>query len=302
MSKNFGVIVKSNKGFFDVYLTSEKEIVVSKTRGVIRHQKIEPLVGDHVELSLEDTKYIITKILPRKNELIRPKVANIDSGIIIVSVMEPEFQHFLLDKYLSVLEYNDIEPIIILSKFDLLYGKEKEYFEKIRAYYEKIGYPVFITEQKELQDVERLHTLITGKTATVMGQTGVGKSTFLNSLSKQKLDLATNEISTALGRGRHTTRIVELYPLLDAWIADTPGFSSFDSAEMEPGDVTFTFVEFPQYRCQFHDCAHQNEKKCGVKDAVANGEIIPERLEHFVEVYQEVKSKYDVMKKRSNKK
>lgn len=285
-----GFIVKSNKGFFEVYLREEQLVVTAKTRGVLRHRNFDPVVGDHVTVSLEDDGYIITAVADRLNELIRPKIANIDYAIVLISVKEPEIQSYLLDKYLSVLAYNEIKPIIILSKTDLLTDTEKQEIATIQAYYEWVGYPVFTTSKGVVNQKEQLFTLLTGKITTVMGQTGVGKSTFLNNLT-ESLALETAEISHALGRGKHTTRIVELYQIGAVWIADTPGFSSFQSNLDDERLVSDTFIEFHQFPCKFQDCAHQAEIKCGVKQAVSDGKILQKRYESFVKLYQEVKAK-----------
>lgn len=286
-----GIITKSNSGFYNIYLEAEKTTIVSKTRGILRHQNIEPVVGDRVVIAKEDEAYVIIEVMERSNELIRPKIANIDYAIIVISVAEPELQDYLLDKYLAVLEFNDIKPVIILSKMDLLAPKNEATIQAVIEYYQKIGYPVFQMFDKKCQNQEALYALLSGKIASVLGQTGVGKSTFLNSISNDKwsLDLDTNEISKALGRGKHTTRIVELFPIEDFWVADTPGFSSFSVAEINATVLSDAFIEFSQYHCKFHNCVHINEKICGVKDAVEAGQIFKQRYDNYRKLYEEIK-------------
>lgn len=284
-----GFIIKSNAGLYDVYLPETDNTLSVKSRGVLRHKNKQPIVGDAVWVEKWEETWIMTEIFERKNELIRPLIANIDTSIIVISAKEPDFQQYLLDKYLALLTFNHIEPIIIFSKYDLLSAAEYQAMQDIRTYYEQLGYPCFHVHDKQLQNTNDLEVLLAGKIATVMGQTGVGKTTLLNSLSKNRWQLQTNEISTALGRGKHTTRIVELFRIKNYWIADTPGFSSFNVFDIHSTTLTTTFVEFAQYPCQFNNCVHINEKKCGVKTAVENGEILSTRYQDYCKIYDEIK-------------
>ena len=241
--------------------------------GKFRYQKISPLVGDMVDFDLE--KRIITKILPRKNELIRPPVANIDEAIILVSCKEPNFSSNLLDKMLVVIEYNNVVPVICFTKYDLL-DSTCEIDETI-SYYKSIGYKVFIND-----DLTNIESILKGKLSVLTGQTGVGKSSLLNSLKKD-LNLATGEISKALGRGRHTTRHVELLEVKGGLVADTPGFSSFDFNGMDKKDIKDNFVEFYQNedKCKYKDCMHLKEDGCYIKELVEKGKIRKTRYENY---------------------
>lgn len=241
--------------------------------GKFRYQKISPLVGDMVDFDLE--KRIITKILPRKNELIRPPVANIDEAIILVSCKEPNFSSNLLDKMLVVIEYNNVVPVICFTKYDLL-DSTCEIDEAI-SYYKSIGYKVFIND-----DLTNIESILKGKLSVLTGQTGVGKSSLLNSLKKD-LNLATGEISKALGRGRHTTRHVELLEVKGGLVADTPGFSSLDFNGMDKKDIKDNFVEFYQNedKCKYKDCMHLKEDGCYIKELVEKGKIRKTRYENY---------------------
>lgn len=241
--------------------------------GKFRYQKISPLVGDMVDFDLE--KRIITKILPRKNELIRPPVANIDEAIILVSCKEPNFSSNLLDKMLVVIEYNNVVPVICFTKYDLL-DSTCEIDEAI-SYYKSIGYKVFIND-----NLTNIESILKGKLSVLTGQTGVGKSSLLNSLKKD-LNLATGKISKALGRGRHTTRHVELLEVKGGLVADTPGFSSLDFNGMDKKDIKDNFVEFYQNedKCKYKDCMHLKEDGCYIKELVEKGKIRKTRYENY---------------------
>lgn len=283
-----GIIVKSNAGLYDVWLAETEQRVQAKSRGVLRHKGQQPVVGDHVVIEV-GTPYSITHILERKNTLIRPLIANVDLGVVVISLVEPTFQHYLLDKYLATLQFHRIQAVIVLSKSDLLQPEQQEIFGQLIQYYQSIGYPVFQTNGTQIDDESGLLKMLSGKVTTVIGQSGVGKSTLLNVLSAQQWALHTNQISKALGRGKHTTRIVELYQLRDFWIADTPGFSSFQITQIPAKKLSQTFCEFAAYQCQFNDCSHINERRCGVKDAVNNLHILQARYENYVKLYQELK-------------
>lgn len=252
--------------------------------GKFRYQKISPLVGDMVDFDLE--KRIITKILPRKNELIRPPIANIDEAIILVSCKEPNFSSNLLDKMLVVIEYNNVVPVICFTKYDLLDSTRE--IDDVISYYKSIGYKVFIND-----DLTNIESLLKGKLSVLTGQTGVGKSSLLNSL-KSDLNLATGEISKALGRGRHTTRHVELLEVAGGLVADTPGFSSLDFNGMDKKDIKDNFVEFYENedKCKYKDCMHLKEDGCYIKELVEKGKIRKTRYENykkFIESIDELK-------------
>lgn len=250
--------------------------------GKFKYLKQTPLVGDFVEIDNENL--VIRKILPRKNELIRPPVCNVDTAVILTSCKEPEFSSNLLDKMLVIIEYNNIKPIICFTKYDLL--SDKKEIDEIISYYKSIGYDVFINDS-----IEDIKSILKGKVSVLTGQTGVGKSSLLNRF-KEDLNLPTGEISKALGRGRHTTRHVELLNVDGAWIADTPGFSSLDFISMSKNDIKDNFVEFynNQDKCKYKDCIHIKEDGCFIKELVKEGKIKESRYENYKKFIESIES------------
>lgn len=245
-----------------------------RARGKFRNEKLTPLVGDIVEFD-EENKYIL-KIHERKNSLERPTISNIDSALIITSVKKPDLSLNLLDKQLVLCLSNKIEPIIVFTKLDLLTKSELKKIKSIMKYYTSIG--IKVTTNKNLYKLKRF---IKNKTLVLTGQTGAGKSSLLNKLDK-KLNLATNEISEALGRGKHTTRHVELFKYKTSYIADTPGFSSLDINNLTKEEIKNTFLEFNKITCPYKDCNHTNEKECLVKEAVKTKKIMKSRYENYI--------------------
>lgn len=243
-------------------------------RGKFRKDKLTPLVGDIVEFDSENN-YILD-IKTRKNYLERPTIANVDSALIITSVKKPDISLNLLDKQLTLAISNNIEPIIVFTKLDLLTKGELKKIKNLMKYYSKIG--IKVATNKNLYKLKRF---IHNKTLVLTGQTGAGKSSLMNKLDKQ-LHLATNEISEALGRGKHTTRHVELFKYKTSFIADTPGFSSLDLSNIDIEKIKNSFYEFNKVECKFKDCKHINEKKCEVKDLVKNKKILKSRYENYV--------------------
>lgn len=267
-----GIIIKNQSN--DYTVRTKNGIYVCKPRGKFRQDGITPLVGDTVVI--DDINNYILEIKPRKNSLIRPSIANVDIALIATSVKEPNFDSNLLDKLLTIIEYNNITPIICLTKLDLLNGEEKE-IQNIITYYKKAGYEV--VENTNTKEIKRI---IKGKTVVLAGQSGAGKSSLLNRLDKN-LDLQTNEISKALGRGKHTTRCVTLYEIEDALVADTPGFSSVDFRGMTNLDIRDNMKEMFDNleNCKYRDCMHIKEDDCEIKRLVANGEILLSRYENY---------------------
>lgn len=241
--------------------------------GKFKYLKISPLVGDVV--LIDEKNNIIKSIMPRKNELVRPPIANVDQAIILVSCREPNFSSNLLDKMLVVIEYNNIKPIICFTKYDLL--DDTSEIDEIINYYRTIGYTVYIN--KEINDIK---TILKDKISVLTGQTGVGKSSLLNSL-KNDLNLATGEISKALGRGKHTTRHIELLDIDGGLVADTPGFSSLDFIGMDKKDIKDNFIEFykNEDKCKYQDCLHIKEDGCYIKKLVSEGKIRNTRYENY---------------------
>ncbi len=266
-----GQIVKIISDNFTV--NSNGQIYECKCRGKFRNDKVIPLVGDFVVFNAEEK--VIQEILPRKNELIRPMVANIDQGIIITSAKNPDFSTDLLDKLIVLMEYKHVRPIICLTKLDLLNKKEKRHLKKIIKYYHKIGYQI-ISNNK----LNKLRKIIKGHVSVFTGQTGAGKSTLLNKLDKT-LNLKTGEISMALGRGKHTTRHVELMAINQGKVLDTPGFSALDFASLTDEEIKQAFKEFNKYPCPYKNCQHINETECLVKQGVIKGDILTSRYENY---------------------
>ena len=228
--------------------------------------KISPLVGDEVIFD-ENNNYIL-EVLPRQNALLRPPVANIDQAVIITSVKHPDFSSNLLDKLLTIIEFNNIKPIICFTKLDLLSDIEKKEMDRVIAYYNKI-YDVYLNTE-----IDRIKQIFANKITVFTGQSGAGKSTLLNRLDSN-LNIKTNDISYVLGRGKHTTRHVELLPIYNGLVADTPGFSAVDFNDMCNSDIRDNFIEFNRYReeCKYKDCMHNKEDDCAIKKEVVNGNI-----------------------------
>ncbi|MBQ3475049.1 MAG: ribosome small subunit-dependent GTPase A [Bacilli bacterium] len=261
----------------DYTVKYEKGKVVCKARGVFRNKNITPLAGDYC-LFDEENK-LITEILDRKNELKRPPVSNIDYAIIVMSTVEPDFSSVLLDKMIDIIEFNNIKPIICISKSDLLLtDKIKEYVD----YYKKIGYVVLFNTE-----IDILLSVIEGKTVILTGQSGAGKSSLLNRIDSS-LNLKTDEISMALGRGKHTTRSIEFYEINNSLIADTPGFSSLNFDDLTKEDIRDNFIEFNEYRneCKYSDCMHIKEDECEVKRRLGK-DILEERYNNYIDFIKE---------------
>lgn len=287
-----GKIIKALAGFYYV-LTSDNEVIQCRGRGVFRKNKISPLVGDEVVFQAEnDQEGYILEIKERKNELIRPPIANVDQAILIFSAVEPDFSTALLDRFLVLIEFNRIRPIICISKMDLTDEKERIRIEAYARDYEKAGYQVIQTSSVTEDGINQLLPLLEGAISVFAGQSGVGKSSLLNVL-KPDLDLETNDISTHLGRGKHTTRHVELIEIGAGLVADTPGFSSLEFTDIEAEDLNYCFpdIEEASQYCKFRACLHVQEPKCAVKKAVEDGGIPEYRYEHYKQFLQEIKDR-----------
>ncbi|MFV0250101.1 MAG: ribosome small subunit-dependent GTPase A [Bacilli bacterium] len=260
----------------DYTVQSNNNEFVCKSRGKFRNLNITPLVGDLVIFD-ENNNYIL-EILPRTNELIRPPVSNIDQAFIITSVKDPNFSPNLLDKLLTVIEFNSIKPIIVFTKFDLLSKKEENEIQTYVDYYESLNYKIF-----KNNEIELIKNEFNNKVSVFTGQSGAGKSTLLNKLDP-KLNIKTDEISYALGRGKHTTRHVELIKINDGLVADTPGFSSIDFNSMTNSDIRDQFVEFNRFKenCKYKDCMHLKEDECAIKKEIEKGNIISSRYESYL--------------------
>lgn len=266
-----GRIVKNISDSYTVF--SNNNYYVCKARGKFRNTKTIPLVGDIVEFN-ESNCYIL-KILPRKNSLIRPNISNIDIALIITSLKQPDLSLSLLDKEISSIILSKVEPVICFTKLDLGTSKELKELQKLKSYYESIGLKVFAND-----NLKPLITYLQGKYVVLTGQTGAGKSSFLNKLNPS-LNLKTSEISLALNRGKHTTRHIEFYLYKDIYIADTPGFSALDLKAYNDIDIRNSFLEFRDCICEFKDCKHIKEEICEVKKRVDNGQILASRYANY---------------------
>ncbi|MDN6622015.1 MAG: ribosome small subunit-dependent GTPase A [Lactococcus sp.] len=287
----FGRILKSLSGFYYIKDDSDNTVYQTRARGNFRQKGTKPIVGDFAEFSTaEQSEGYVLAIKERNNALVRPPIANIDQAVVVISAIEPNFSLNLLDRFLVLLTNKTIKPLIYLSKLDLI--DNLAYFEKVRNEYEKIGYSFFMNDWQKLVDE------FPDKVTVFMGQTGVGKSTLLNKIAPE-MALATQEISDKLGRGRHTTRHVELFDIHDGLIADTPGFSSLDYEIDNQPDLNGAFPELLRYSfgCKFRECTHAHEPKCAVKPAVASGEIAQSRYDNYLLFLSEIEGRRETYKK-----
>ena len=278
-----GRIVRSLSGFYDVQLPDR--VVTCRGRGILRRDHITPLTGDRAEITLERGKGMVEAVLPRENSFVRPAVANVDALAIFAANVNPVTEPFLIDRVAAIAGNQNVQCLICINKSDLDSG------ERLREIYEKAGFPVILTSAKTGQGMEALRAFLQGKLTAFTGNSGVGKSSVLNRLCPE-LALATGEVSEKLGRGRHTTRHVELFRLgEDTYVMDTPGFSSFDTDQMDvilKENLQYAFPDFAPCvgRCQFADCSHRAEPGCAVRSAVEAGRIVPSRYESYLRLYE----------------
>lgn len=268
-----GIIIKNESNNYTV--KCESNYYICKPRGKFRSVHITPLVGDYVTID-ENNNYIL-EIKKRKNSLIRPAVSNVDLAIIVTSVKSPMLDLNLLDRLLTIISYNNITPVICLSKIDLLTSSEKKKITEIKTYYKKIGYVIVDNTQ-----INTIKKIIKDKIVVITGQSGAGKSSLLNKLD-HTLNLKTDEISKALGRGKHTTRCTSLYEIASSLVVDTPGFSSVDFLGMSATDIRDNMKEMFDNlpKCQYRDCMHIKEEDCEVKRLLAKGQILTSRYENY---------------------
>lgn len=253
--------------------------------------KVSPKVGDNVLYNNLDGVNYIVEIEPRFNTLVRPDVANVDQIILIFALKEPDFSNLLLDMFLVNLKKENIKPLIILTKLDLLNDSEIKELEKEMEYYENIGYDVLFVSNHNLKQKKEILAHLEGKVSVVSGQTGAGKSSFINALIPG-FRLNTQEISKALGRGKHTTREVTLYEYNNALIGDTPGFSKLDLSSIKANNLKDYFIEFKDYICKFKDCTHEeNIKGCAVCEAVKSGKIKESRYNNYIKMFKDLKGR-----------
>ncbi len=276
-----GLVIKNISDIFTVLVNNEK--IECKCRGKMRLDKQIPLVGDFV--FIDKNNKTIEEIFPRQNEILRPHVANITKGIIVTSCKNPDFSTNLLDKLVVELEINHIKPIILITKKDLVDNEDFKLIKNNLSYYESIGYKVLYNTE-----IDKIKKELENNISVFMGQTGAGKSTMLNKLFKD-LNLETGEVSIALGRGKHTTRHVEIIIKDKIKVLDTPGFSALSFLAYTKENVRDAFIEFKKYPCEYKDCFHFKESECNVKKAVLDSKILKSRLDNYVSFIQEFESK-----------
>lgn len=267
--------------------------LTKRTKLDIRIAQVRPKVGDYIYYETIDDKHMISEIIPRNNELNRPDVANIDQVLLLFSAVKPDFNFNLLDKFIVILEQEKLNIVIVISKIDLISEEELSTLKEQLTYYETL-YPVYYVNSKQKIGFDVLEHIFKDKLTVLAGQTGVGKSTLMNSLIPE-LNLKTQEISESLGRGKHTTRHSELYEFNQGYIADTPGFSKLDLKFFYPEDIRHYYKDFTNYanECKFSTCVHINEPHCAVKKAVKNGLIPQERYDNYLSFYEEIKNQKD---------
>lgn len=287
-----GKIVKGISGFYYVHVV-ESGIYECKAKGIFRQQKMKPLVGDDIEIDIiseEKKTGNVAAIRPRKNALIRPAVANVEQALLIFAAASPNPNFNLLDRFLVMMGRQDVPVILCFNKCDLITEEQKQ---EIEAIYEASGCKIlFVSAKKEL-GLKKLQEILEGKTTTVAGPSGVGKSSLINLLAPEAC-METGEISKKIERGRHTTRHAELIQLKgDGYIMDTPGFSSLYLPEMEKEELQDCYPEFAAFEpyCRFQGCSHISEPDCGVKEALSEGKIHPVRYENYCQLYGELKDR-----------
>ena len=287
-----GKIIKGIAGFYYVNVV-ESGVYECKAKGVFRKEKIKPLVGDNVRIEILDEENKtgnIVEIFPRKNELIRPAVANIDQALVVFAVTKPTPHFNLLDRFLVMMERKEIPVVLCFNKKDIATSPE---IAELEAIYEKCGYPIVFTSALEQENIEEIRRLLLKKTTAIAGPSGVGKSSLINLLQNQ-VQMETGTISRKIERGKHTTRHSELIAVdADSYIMDTPGFSSLYVNDFEKEELKYYFRVFASYegQCRFQGCDHVHEPGCAVKEALEEGKIHPIRYKNYLEMYTELKEK-----------
>lgn len=273
-----GRIIKQISNQYTVAI--KDKIFTCNARGKFKNMGLSPLVGDMVDINI-DTR-TIEKILPRKNELYRPTVANVDCALIVTSIKKPDLSLSLLDKLITIILAKNVKPIIVLTKLDLIDNQAKRKLKPIINYYKSLDIPVLTNK-----NIFKLKRLLKNQVVVLTGQTGAGKSTLINKFDKS-LNVETKPISDALNRGVHTTRHTEIYKIGHIYLVDTPGFSALDLKDISISDLKNTFKEFNNYSCAYKDCTHDAEKGCGVKIALENGKILLTRYQNYLRFLKEV--------------
>ncbi|MGF0033504.1 ribosome small subunit-dependent GTPase A [Bariatricus sp. SGI.154] len=287
-----GKIVKGIAGFYYVHVV-EFGVYECKAKGVFRKEKIKPLVGDNVEIEVldeEEKTGNIIDIIPRRNELIRPAVANIDQALVVFAIAKPDPHFNLLDRFLVMMERKEIPVILCFNKEDIATDPQVTELQQI---YGGCGYPLIFTSALEGKNVNQVKEVLRGKTTAIAGPSGVGKSSIINILQPEA-NMETGAISQKIERGRHTTRHSELFPVDEnSYIMDTPGFSSLYVNDFDKEELKYYFPEFAEYEgtCRFNGCDHVHEPGCAIKEAVEAGKIHAIRYQNYIEMYEELKNK-----------
>ncbi|ETI91320.1 ribosome small subunit-dependent GTPase A [Clostridium butyricum] len=280
-----GKIIKGIGGFY--YIKTEEGLIECKARGKFRHKDIKPMVGDNVTIQIENGKGVIEEIHKRTSELVRPTVANVSLAFIVFAVKNPDINFDLLNKFLVLCEYNNIEVIVCLNKIDLVSEEERE---EIKKRINDIGYEVLFINAKQGIGIERLKEKMNGNVTVFCGPSGAGKSTLINQLA-DKEHMQTGNVSEKLGRGKHTTRHSELIEVAHGYIVDTPGFSTLEIKDlMDKNSLKYCFPEFSEYNdnCKYRGCLHYKEPKCALKDAVEEGKVNKYRYDFYIKSLEEI--------------
>ena len=282
-NKTTGRILRSLSGFYDVQ--TEEALITCRARGILRKEGVTPLTGDLVEIAVEKGKGMVEAVLPRRNSFVRPAVANVDALVVFAANVNPVTEPFLIDRVAAIAGDQNVPVYLCVNKCDLDPGLD------LMKIYRNAGFTVIVTSAETGEGGDTLWELIRGKLTAFTGNSGVGKSSILNRLCP-RLELPTGEVSQKLGRGRHTTRHVQLYDLGEnTYVADTPGFSSFDTEQMDvilKEYLQYAFSDFAPYigACRFDDCSHRKEPGCAVTQAVAEGKIEPSRYDSYLRLYE----------------
>ncbi|MFR5263909.1 ribosome small subunit-dependent GTPase A [Clostridium sp.] len=281
-----GRIIKGIGGFY--YIKTEEGIIECKARGKFRYESLKPMVGDMVEIKIDKGKGVIEKIYERKSELIRPTVANVTRAFVVFAIKNPDINIELLNRFLLLCEYNDIEPIVCLNKIDICTEEE---ISEIRSAINSIGYEVLLINAKEGKGIESLKEKMNGNITVLCGPSGAGKSTLFNALI-EKEHMETGDISKKLGRGKHTTRHSELIEIEDGYLVDTPGFSTLDISFLDKEKLKYCFPEFNDYdgQCKFRGCNHYKEPGCKVKEKVEEGILNKLRYDFYIKTLEEIQN------------
>lgn len=279
-----GIIIKGIGGFY--YIKTDEGIIECKARGKFRYNSLKPMVGDRVTIKVENGKGVIEDIHERSSELIRPTVANVTQAFVVFAIKNPDINLDLLNRFLTLCEYNDIHAVVCLNKEDLCTEEEKE---NLKELINDIGYEVLFINAKEGKDFDALKERLEHNITVLCGPSGAGKSTLLNSFIDRE-HMETGSVSEKIGRGKHTTRHSELIDVDNGYLVDTPGFTTLDVTFIDRDSLKYCFPEFNDYNnlCKFNGCNHYKEPKCAVKEAVEEGKINKLRYEFYIKTLEEI--------------